>query len=71
MMGRKEKLHRYSKITSGTLRITLTITLLYITYQVSTSDFTDALYAAATLFLQIPILVFSEYASFQIEKLLK
>jgi putative effector of murein hydrolase LrgA (UPF0299 family) len=69
MMGRKEKFHLYAKITSGTLRITLTMTLLFITYQVSVFDYTRALHAAATLILQVPVLLFSEYALFQIEKL--
>jgi hypothetical protein len=69
MMGRREKFHLQARIASGTLRITITLTLLFIIYQVSIFDYTPAFYAGATLVLQIPILLFSEYALFQIEKL--
>ena len=68
-MGRNERLHRRARITSGVLRITITLTLLYVTFQISMFNYHTAMTAATTLILQVPLLLLGEYVLFQIEKL--
>jgi hypothetical protein len=70
-MGRPEKLHQQTRITSGTLRITITLTLLYIIFQISVFNYHTAMIAATTLILQLPLLLVSEYILYQIEKLIR
>ena len=70
-MGRNERLHHHTRITSGALRITITLTLLFITYQISIFNYHAAMIAASTLILQIPLLLVSEYLLYQIEKLIR
>jgi len=70
-MGRNERLHRQLRIASGTLRITITLTLLYITYQISMSSYQAAMTTASTLILQVPLLLVSEYVLYHLEKLIR